>query len=649
MGHPKDKERGITQQHRGLSNPTERSRIPELNIGFPEAIVPLLKHKSKHPLHARDINERAAEDEVFEHSLFLLDQTRGKGDRGAHQRGLLLLADSLAKGASSANALSQNLIIHIQTNKSPRLFNEKDAEMLIRSAFEKFKKIHKILDRDFVWIWTFGLLEEYKKEVINSRQERISDRVTEIENDALLLNRIVWSNHVLRLAKEANISYEFAELLLIEYESLQEPSIPVSRTQVIEPRFYHGIQGAVSGGRNLFSTTTGITVSLPLAAVGLPLAANILPYFLAHPWHVLIGLSVLMDAEAVVSSLTGKSVLSGGRLETWERVLGIVLIVIPHFKYGSIPKYAGAGILIGITLSRKAATSAKLIAKLAIDSGEDLALVIKKAKRLGSISGQQADRLWKAARASIAKKKPLKITQLERAFVKELDDAVRQFKGKKPSLKTPHKATKKPSQRNQDDISLDRAFREDANFDHGSFLAKGRMKRPKSDEQIPSFDLLPLTSAQKAGVKRISGKRLSIGFQGAWQRIINNNLRAKREILEIQRLFNSGQVEAAKKLGRDAYIRARRRFWRYIKEAKDEEARALKSQLEKAGLRFSGSNGTAPYWQFPDGFKEILTLEHAIRVTDAPWRAVAANNFQFVPFRENVNTLEWIRGLPEFK
>jgi len=195
------------------------------------------------------------------------------------------------------------------------------------------------------------------------------------------------------------------------------------------------------------------------------------------------------------------------------------------------------------------------------------------------------------------------------------------------------------------DQDVERAFREDAQFDTGEMRSRGRMRRPGSDELVPSFDSLNLTRAQRQAMRRISGQRLSQAFQDAWQHVIDNNSRAQREITEIRRLFDAGDVQGARTLARQVYNRARSRFWRYIRGA---NGRSLRRELEAAGLQFSGSRGSAPYWEFPDGFRERLTLEHTNRVTDAPWRAVEADNFQFVPFRENVNTLEWIRRLPEF-
>jgi hypothetical protein len=193
------------------------------------------------------------------------------------------------------------------------------------------------------------------------------------------------------------------------------------------------------------------------------------------------------------------------------------------------------------------------------------------------------------------------------------------------------------------ELNFEEAFQEGASYYTGELKSKGRMHRPKSQELVPSFDELHLTKAQREAVKRISGQKLDSDFQSAWKKIIDSNKQAKEEIIEVQKLFESGQVKEACKLARSAYKNAMRRFWTKVRSDS-----TLKETLEKAGLKFGESKTTSPYWEFPDGYKEKLTLEHSFRVTDKPWKALDEDNFQFVPFRENSNTLEWIRAQDEF-
>lgn len=192
-------------------------------------------------------------------------------------------------------------------------------------------------------------------------------------------------------------------------------------------------------------------------------------------------------------------------------------------------------------------------------------------------------------------------------------------------------------------LNWEEGMSEGGEFIAGEMNISTRMRRPRSAEQVPSFNELNLTADQLNAVRRISGQFLSTRLRTLWREIIENNPRAQTDMEEVRRLFNQNRIEESRRLARAVYNRARSRFWRKVR--KDV---AAKTELRGAGLRFAGSRGSAPFWEFPDGYKERLTLEHSTRVLDDPRRAVDSDNFQLVPFRENVNTLEWIRSLDEF-
>ena len=392
-------------------------------LDFPSpALVPLPGQGSKDPSHARDINEAAASREATEHLFDRLHATRNKADRRHHQHRLRLLAVKLAKSASSEDDLGNKLRLHLSRKRHPQVSNETDAKLLIDTAFETFKKMHTLSDPDLPSLWATALLMEYSNGVVTSRRERIGEIVKHIDKDALDRDRIIWNKRVMRLANQAHVSFAFAQELLSEYERLQGLPLPK-----VEPRLYPGIQGAVSGQRMLFATTTSLTVGIPLAGVTLAM-------LIENPWLAVKALIAMLGAENLTSSVIGKSVITGRRLETWERVVNLALTLIPlckyasAFKYARNLKYADAIIRASARLSGKAIESAQFIARLAARSGRSLVATVRFAQRIGGMSQRTLARLSRRVALTLRSKgKSLTLTKLEETLAKELDDAVREF------------------------------------------------------------------------------------------------------------------------------------------------------------------------------------------------------------------------------
>jgi len=160
-----------------------------------------------------------------------------------------------------------------------------------------------------------------------------------------------------------------------------------------------------------------------------------------------------------------------------------------------------------------------------------------------------------------------------------------------------------------------------------------------------SLDAIPLTAQQRHAATAIHGQRLAADQQLAWQQ--TTNAREAADIVEINRLWNLGdQVsrDQARALARDAFNRHRGRYWRAVRGDL-----TLRDDFRGAGMRFTGGPTTAPIYDLPDGTVARMTLEHSVRLTDDPARALRSDNLQFVLDDENSAFLEFIRANDPFQ
>ena len=143
----------------------------------------------------------------------------------------------------------------------------------------------------------------------------------------------------------------------------------------------------------------------------------------------------------------------------------------------------------------------------------------------------------------------------------------------------------------------------------------------------------------------VHGQQLPAAHLTAWQN--QTNQREEDELKEVNRLWHLGTEQyqrQARRLARAVFNRHRDRYWTAVRANP-----ALRATFERAGMRFTGDNTTAPFYDIPDGTVTRMTLEHSERLTDDPSRALSGNNLQFVLHDENSVSLEYIRRNDSFQ
>ena len=166
---------------------------------------------------------------------------------------------------------------------------------------------------------------------------------------------------------------------------------------------------------------------------------------------------------------------------------------------------------------------------------------------------------------------------------------------------------------------------------------------PLAGQSYQSLDSLlgTMTAQQRQAALRLVN-RFPPGFLAVWRAV--DNAATRRNMQEVRRLWHAGQHAEARRLARRTYDGYRGRFWRRVRRHPE-----LMQMLQDAGLEFEGGRTTAPFWRLPNGTKELLSIEHTERVTDAPWRSVDGTGMRMVPARENSRMLEFIREADPFQ
>lgn len=123
-------------------------------------------------------------------------------------------------------------------------------------------------------------------------------------------------------------------------------------------------------------------------------------------------------ADDTQGIITGKSALTGREYEPWERVLNVILLVLPYARF------LGTAVKLGARLSNDAVKLAKLLAVTAHKSGKRLSSVVKYAKKIGKLSKNQLQRLrLRIKTAKIQGQETLALTDEEQKLVIALEDA----------------------------------------------------------------------------------------------------------------------------------------------------------------------------------------------------------------------------------
>jgi hypothetical protein len=197
-----------------------------------------------------------------------------------------------------------------------------------------------------------------------------------------------------------------------------------------------------------------------------------------------------------------------------------------------------------------------------------------------------------------------------------------------------------------DALNVDEAFGENASYAVSPLRRAERPRHrtgPLAGQSYQSLDVLiaGMAPQQRAAAQRLVN-RFPPGFRAVWQAV--DNARTRQRMQRVQALWNAGQHDEARTLARATYDAYRGRFWRRVRQQPE-----LMQMLRDAGLEFEGGPTTAPFWRLPNGTRELLTIEHSDRVTDAPWRSVDGTMLRFVPGRENTHMLEFIRRNDPFQ
>jgi hypothetical protein len=227
----------------------------------------------------------------------------------------------------------------------------------------------------------------------------------------------------------------------------------------------------------------------------------------------------------------------------------------------------------------------------------------------------------------------------------------------RPRPASPHSVTGATGQTGSDELNADAALQEGAPFQRSRLRGVDRQGRHLEDRggeelefasrrqrrnpspSIPALESLNLQPEQIQIARQIIGQRFDWRWRGTW--VMANNDQTRSEMAEVARRWSRetpGARNAARELARKAYENYLGRFWIRVKNDA-----VLYSMLQRAGFVVPGGDG-APYYAFPDGRRETLTLDHSTRVMDDPRRAVWGGNFVFSLRRENTGSLEGIRN-----
>src|SRR5690606_18189235 len=182
-----------------------------------------------------------------------------------------------------------------------------------------------------------------------------------------------------------------------------------------------------------------------------------------------------------------------------------------------------------------------------------------------------------------------------------------------------------------DALDVDAAFDERAPFRTSSpRLAERQRHRTGPFAGLPyqRLDTLlaRMTTQQRTAALRLVN-RFPPGFLAVWRAV--DNATTRRKMREVRQLWHTARHEEARRLARRTLNDYRRRFWRRVRRHPE-----LMQMLRDAGLEFEGGRSTAPFWRLPNGTKEVLSIEHTDRVTDAPWRSVEGAGMRMISVRE---------------
>lgn len=181
--------------------------------------------------------------------------------------------------------------------------------------------------------------------------------------------------------------------------------------------------------------------------------------------------------------------------------------------------------------------------------------------------------------------------------------------------------------------------------------ARQHRKGPFAGQPYASLDAIARnpTPAQKAAIQRFMG-RFPAEVRTVWDSVARLP-RAQRNLALTRGLWSSPKPvdrARAKKVGDANYNWCRGEFWAQVREQMKTNP-ALKQAFLDLGVKFGPGKKTVPYWELPNGTRELLTLEHIEQRQDNPTRSIDGSNLIFSPANENSHTLEAIRRYDVFQ
>jgi hypothetical protein len=338
---------------------------------------------------------------------------------------------------------------------------------------------------------------------------------------------------------------------------------------------------------------------------------------------------LVRGSRAMLGSATRRTVLAG-RLYTSAAMRGLEEAAPAHIAGGAVATSsftrAGGGLV--------RAQEARAISEwLAPSAGARVAPTIAQAERVAPALGETSAALPAQAPRALASP----VTSTAGGAAAELSS--RGYRPGPGERSVTGEQWKSFSRGVREQTKLERAFSESSPFAVSELREIGRMRQARQTVPVPEFASLQLTATQQSAASRLFGTAWDARVQQTWRAC--GNALARQRMAEVQRLWNLGTQasrQQARDLARATFDLWVGRFWRRVQRDP-----VLRQRFADAGLQVTP--GRAPFYRWPDGYEEGVTIEHwGSRLTDDPTRAVDATNLMLSMHRENVRVLEAIRA-----
>lgn len=334
--------------------------------------------------------------------------SRGLGGRGTGDYAIILTGQRLAAQARSLDELARRVRREfsshlLQDNRNLDEENARNAEKLAQVAFSTFAKDRRFADSDVPWMMTQAIAKEFRQLQLERRRETVGRIAQRLEKDPFLRERLAWQERINAYVVESGLDYDFVQEFVKEYDRLSQPRFPGT----IDPR--------------------GIPVFV--AGAGL--------YGVAHMFKTyLYPFTPVGPVIDVIEAVSGKDILSGRELETWERVLAGASVLLQFLgkgkpiRPGRLPLNAiGEAAQLGLNIARGVAQAAKQLAHFALSMALGARAMLRALGRFGRMQAEKLLALLARLRAAQRTGKALQLTDEEARLMREVDEAFRELAG----------------------------------------------------------------------------------------------------------------------------------------------------------------------------------------------------------------------------